>query len=166
MHCQRTENSTVNRKVLWCCSYRDWWQTGDLPCLQTYPHPCLPGSLAPTTASFIVFTKPRGTPPSHKQFTAHNTLLRQTVGMAPTILSTTGFKSVLHSSVSRNPGCAHAACSSAFRPCVPKVCCMQTVCLGKTNEKHNLKVIWNVYVGPSGWIKAGPWKARKECAVQ
>jgi len=78
------------------------------------------------------------------------------------------FKSMLHSSVSQSPGCVHAACSgrSAFRPCVPKVCCMQTVCLGKTNEKHNLKVIWNVYVGPSGWIKVGPWKAGKECAVQ
>lgn len=42
-------------------------------------------------------------------------------------------------------GCFQAACGSrghsAFKPCVPKVCCTQTVCLGKTNEKHNLKVI-------------------------
>lgn len=89
-HCQRPENSTVNGKVLWCCSYRDWWQTGDLPCSQTHPCPCLPGLLAPTAASFIFFTKARGTPPSHKHFTAQSSLLRQTVGMAPTILSTTG----------------------------------------------------------------------------
>lgn len=42
-------------------------------------------------------------------------------------------------------GCFQAACGSrghsAFKPCVPKVCCTQTICLGKTNEKHNLKVI-------------------------
>lgn len=89
-------------------------------------------------------------------------------GYGPSYFVHHWFKSMLHSSVFQSPGCVHAACSgrSAFRPCVPKVCCMQTVCLGKTNEKHNLKVIWNVYVGPSGWIKVGPWKAGKECAVQ
>lgn len=104
-------------------------------------------------------------------------------GMAPTILSTQWFKSVLHGSASchgegicpvtgeAGGHCrAAAACgshgSSAFKPCVPKVCCTPTVCLGKTNEKHNLKVIWNVYVGPMRWIKAGPWKGGKECAVQ
>lgn len=34
--------------------------------------------------------KSKGTPPSHKHFTAQSSLLRQTVDMVPTILSTTG----------------------------------------------------------------------------
>lgn len=37
-----------------------------------------------------------------------------------------------------------------------RVCCTPTACLGKTSETHNLKVIWDVYVGPVRWIKAGP----------
>lgn len=103
-------------------------------------------------------------------------------GTALTILPIPCFKSVLQGSASHHGGgvcptaaeaggCCRASAAggshghSAFRPCVPKACCVPTVCLGKTNEKHNLKVIWNVYVGPMHWIKAGPWKAGKECAV-
>jgi len=41
----------------------------------------------------------------------------------------------------RAPAAGGSRGSSAFRPHVPKVCCVPTVCLGKTNEKHNLKVI-------------------------